>query len=338
MTYITLKPRFLTLRLIRFLFGILPISFALISCEKRPPGGNASKIPAGNNLLYAHGFGHYGGFVDRFGIYTSSDTGSTETPLIESETTLFRCPNWGKGDKIYFLGCPAGSTRTQVYSIDFNGTNIQRLSKDTLAEYTALDFSRVNERFLYGKNKAGITQLCSNNLDMNDEKVLLSGPAIGSWNPNGLNIVYGYSEPNSSGTNGMNIYLMNADGTGRTKIASNTNLNSTYSSPYISPNGNKIVYTSTREREFTNGSDTLRYTLTDVYTCNIDGSNEQRITNSVPQSDFWYNANWAKDSKTVLVIHYGIRIMYDLRLRSIDDRSDKKAISSSWLMIDAEMR
>ena len=277
-------------------------------------------------------------------VYTSSDTGSTETPLIESQTIFFCYPNWGKGDQIYFLSGPGGGGRAQVYSIDFDGTNIQRLSKDTLAEYTTLDFSPVNERFLYGKNKAGVRQLCSNNLDMNDEKVLLSGHAVGSWNPNGLNIVYSDSEPNSTGANVTNIYLMNADGTGRTKITSNTNPYPTYLSPYISPKGNKIVYTSTREREVTNhlfintGTDTLRSTLTDVYTCNIDGSNEWRITNSVPQSDFWYNANWANDSKTVLVIHHGIRQMYDLRLRNTDDRSDKKSVSSSWLIIDAEMR
>ena len=337
----------MTLRLFRYLFGILPISFALIGCEKKPPDGTtptASKIPAGNNLLYAHGFGYYGGSVDRYGIYTSSDTGSTETPLIESQTILFGYPNWGKGDKIYFLSCPLGGAGTQVYSIDFNGTNIQRLSKDTLAAYAALDFSPVNERFLYRKTKGGVKQLCSNNIGMNDEKVLLSRHASASWNPNGLNIVYSDSEPDSSGTNVMNIYLMNADGTGRTKITSNTGPSPTYFSPYISPDGKKIVYTSNRRREVTNhlfiinGTDTLWSYLTDVYTCNIDGSHEQRITNSVPQSDFWYNANWAKDSKTVLVIHHGIRIMYDLRLRNTDDRSDRKSVSSSWLMIEAEMR
>ena len=324
----------LNLRLIRYLFGILPISFALISCEKKPPGGtnaNASQIPAGNNLLYARSL------VDRFGIYTSSDTGTTETPLIESQTVLFRHPNWGKGDRIYFLSGYYGETRTQVYSIDFNGTNIQRLSKDTLAEYAALDFSPVNERFLYGKNKAGISQLCTNNLSMNDEKVLLSGHAVGSWNPNGLNIVYSYSEPNSSGENVMNIYLMNADGTGKTKITGNTLRDppATYLNPYISPNGNSIVYTSNRERQVTNTS--LRSTLMDVYTCNIDGSNEQRITNSAPQSDFWYNANWAKDNKTVLVVHYSLRMPYTLHLRNTDDNSGKQ-VSFSYYPIHADIR
>ena len=281
--------------------------------------------------------GYYGGGAVKYGIYTNSDTGGTERPLIESPTVRFQDPRWGKGDYVYFLSGYQGETRMQIYSIDFDGKNIQRLSKDTLTQYSALDFSPVNERFLYRKEKGGIKQLCSNNLQLNDEKVLVSGDADGSWNPNGRNVVYTYSEPNSSGQQVSNIYLMNADGTGKTKITNN-NLPTpptTYLNPYISPDGTRIAYTSLRERQVRNTN--LRSTLMDVYTANIDGSNEQRITDAVPQTDFWYNANWARDSKKVLVIRYGFRISYDLRLRNTDDNSDK-GLSNSWLEIDADIK
>jgi Tol biopolymer transport system component len=128
---------------------------------------------------------------------------------------------------------------------------------------------------------------------------------------------------------------MNADGTGQNKITSNANAQLTYSTPFISPDGNKIVYTSTRARLVNNTS--YISTLTDVYTCNIDGSNEARITNSVPQSDFWFNANWDKDSKRVLLIHHGIRIPYTLYIFNTADNTGKLA-TATWIKPGADIK
>ena len=328
-------------RIIYYLFNVLLIGITLLSCNKEndTPGESASKIPPGNNLLYTYSDNtSYAGFLSNspnYGIYTNSDTGGTQTPLIVSKSVAFYYPNWSNNDKIYFLSKYQGETKKQIYSINFDGTNVQRISKDTLTEYTTLDFSHINERFLYNKNTGGLRQLCSNNVQMNDEKVLLSGAVTASWGPNGNNIIYGNFEQNNSGQYIMNLYLMNADGTGQNKITSNTVAQLTYSTPFISPDGNKIVYTSTRERLVNNTN--YISSLTDAYTCNIDGSNEVRITNSVPQSDFWFNANWAKDSKRVLLFHYGIRIPYTLHIYNTDDHSVKFA-SSSWVMIDANIK
>ena len=170
---------------------------------------------------------------------------------------------------------------------------------------------------------------------MNDEKVLLSGAVSASWSPDGRSIVYSNSELNNNGEKIMNLFLMNADGTGIIKITSNILPQLTYSTPFISPGGNKILYTSYRERLVTNT--TLLSSLTDVYTCNINGSNEQRITNSYPQTESWYNANWSKDGKKMLLIYLYIRMPYSLVVRNTDNNSQIQA-TYSWGMMDADIK
>lgn len=325
-------------RIICYLLNVLWISLTIISCNR---GNNtadqpSSGVPPGNDLVYALVNAYYGGSTANYGIYTNNyDTGGTQTPLIESGTVPFYYPNWTNEDKVYFLSNYQGETRKQIYSINFDGTNVQRISKDTLTEYSTLDFSSVNGRLLYNKNTGGNKQLCSNNLQMNDEKVLLSEAVNASWNPDGRTIIYSNSELNSNGEKIMNIFVMNADGTGISKVTSNTLPHLTYSTPFVSPNGSKIIYTSYRERLVTNT--TLTSSLTDVYICNVDGSNEKRVTNSYPQTDFWYNANWAKDSKRVLLIHLGIRVPYTLRVRNTEDNSEIQA-AYSWVMMDADIK
>jgi len=326
----------LNTRIVYYLLTVLLITF--ISCNKgsNPADQPSFGVPAGNNVIYALGNGYYGGPADTYGIYTNnSDTGGTQTPLIESKKTAFYCPNWTNEDKVCFLSNYQGETKKQIYSINFDGTAVRRISNDTLSEYSTLDVSLVNGRLLYTRNTGGGKQLCSNNIQMNDEKVLLSGAVSASWSPDGRSIVYSNSELNNNGEKIMNLFLMNADGTGIIKITSNILPQLTYSTPFISPGGNKILYTSYRERLVTNT--TLLSSLTDVYTCNINGSNEQRITNSYPQTESWYNANWSKDGKKMLLIYLYIRMPYSLVVRNTDNNSQIQA-TYSWGMMDADIK
>ncbi|HET9280140.1 MAG TPA: DPP IV N-terminal domain-containing protein [Flavitalea sp.] len=294
-----------------------------ISCTK---DNNPRPIPPGNNIVYTLEHGSYAGYIEKYGIYTCSDTGGNQAPLIESKTVAFLNPRWGPDEKIYFLSKYRGESRQQVYTINNNGTQVQRVSNDTLAIFADLDVSPLTQKLLYNKNKGGITQLCSNNLQMTDEKVLLTTAASASWSPDGSRVVYSQSG---------GLYIMNADGTGQTKITSNTLQLSISSTPFISPDGSKIVYTSARDRLVTNT--TLTSYLTDVYTCNIDGSNEIRISNAVPQTDFWYNANWAADNERVLIFQYGFRIQHSMRIRNTRDNSEKSVLGF-WTTMSADIK
>lgn len=310
------------------------VSLYISSCEKDEKGGTTG-IPPGDNIVYALANSYYGGYSDKFGLYTTSDTGGVQTPLIESATVAFLDPRWGADSKIYFISKYQGESRQQIYSVNFDGTQVKRISNDTLATFTNLDVSHVTQKVLYNKHKGSVIEFCSNNLPMNDERVLLADTVSARWSPDGSKIIYSRAVPNSAGQKVMNLFLMNADGTGVIKITNNTLGLFTYADPYISPDGTKIVYTSSRDRQFTSTPQTSY--LTDVYTCNIDGSNETRVTNSVPQTDFWYNANWTTDSDRILIFQFGFRIQYSMRVRNIRDNSEK-LLASSWTMIHADTR
>lgn len=314
------------------------IGFTIVSCNRgtNPPRPPSSKVPPGNNLIYAIVTPNAGSGNVTYGIYTNNaDTGGTQTPLIESQTITFHYPNWTNEDKVYFLSNLQGEASRQIYSINFDSTNIQRISKDLSTNYYTLDFSPVNGRFLYHKNTGGSKQLCTNNLQMDDEKVLLSQEVSASWHPDGRTIVYSNWELNSNGEKIMNLFRMNADGTGITRITSNTLPQLTYQTPFISPNGSKIIYTSYRDRLVTNT--TLTSSLSDAYICDIDGSNEKRVTNSLPQTEFYYNGNWANDSKKALVIYKNIRLPYTLSVRSTENNSGAYA-AYSWDIMDSDIK
>ena len=332
--YIRVNLNLLNQRSISSFLVLLIISFLPIGCKK-DHNDNPRRIPLGNNIIYTLEHGSYAGYIEKYGIYTCSDTGSNQAPLIESKTIAFHNPRWGADEKIYFLSKYRGESRPQVYTINHNGTQVQRVSNDTLAIFADLDVSPLTQKLLYNKNKGGITQLCSNNLQMTDEKVLLPTGVSASWSPDGSRVIYSRSLPNATGQHLINLYIMNADGTGQTKITNNTLQLFTYSTPFISPDGTKIVYTSARDRLVTNT--TLTSYLTDVYTCNIDGSNEIRISNAVPQTDFWYNANWAADNERVLIFRWGFRLQHSMRIRNTRDNSEKSVLGF-WTTMSADIK
>ena len=142
--YIRTKYEFLNRRIIYYLFNVLFFGITLSNCDRGTdtpiPDVATYRIPPGNNLVYTYSDSYYPGFANNYGIYTNSDTGGTQTPLIESKSIAFYYPNWSSNDKIYFLSKYQGETKKQIYSINFDGTNVQRISKDTLTEYTTLDF------------------------------------------------------------------------------------------------------------------------------------------------------------------------------------------------------
>jgi len=197
------------------LFFPLVIILSFLNCKKTNSEKDTT-IPTENVVLYVRSIG--GGYANPptgYGIYTNSDTGGTERPLIESNTLQFYNPNWAKNNKIYF-NCNCGGERyQQIYSINTNGTNISRVSKDTSVVNLLADISPFNDKMLYYKVNGGSVQTCTNNLVGTDEKLLPINGDYFSWHPNKSELVFIDKEINSSGENIMNIYLINEDGGGK---------------------------------------------------------------------------------------------------------------------------
>ena len=102
------------------LFFPLVIILSFLNCKKTNSKKDI-KIPPGNVVLYVRSIG--GGYANPptgYGIYTNSDTGGTERPLIESSTFQFSNPTWAKNNKIYwhqkyFIHCLLFVRNTQQY-------------------------------------------------------------------------------------------------------------------------------------------------------------------------------------------------------------------------------
>jgi Tol biopolymer transport system component len=82
------------------------------------------------------------------------------------------------------------------------------------------------------------------------------------------------------GTN-EEIYIMNADGSGQTRLTFN---NFRDVCPSISPDGRKIVFSSNRDGDY------------EIYIMNCDGSNQQRLTTSV---GFDLHPDWSPDGSKI---------------------------------------
>lgn len=96
-----------------------------------------------------------------------------------------------------------------------------------------------------------------------------------AWSPDGAKIVF-YSDRDGA----SEIYVMNADGPGQTRLTNNPSQDLL---PALSPDGAKIAFVSNRD-----GTDLWDPSAHEIYVMNADGSNQTRLTNNT----------WADSSPT----------------------------------------
>jgi PKD repeat protein len=81
-----------------------------------------------------------------------------------------------------------------------------------------------------------------------------------SWSPNGAKIAFA-----SDQTGDWEIFIMNADGSGKAQLTSNVGFDV---APAISPDGTKIIFVSDRDGDF------------EIFVMNIDGTNVTQLTSN----------------------------------------------------------
>jgi TolB protein len=85
------------------------------------------------------------------------------------------------------------------------------------------------------------------------------------WSPDGTKLAYGSTQDGN-----FDIYLMNPDGTGQTRLTSHTATNDAF--PEFSPDGTKIALTSWNAN--------LDAVSAEVYVMNADGTGRVQLTNN----------------------------------------------------------
>ncbi len=111
-----------------------------------------------------------------------------------------------------------------------------------------------------------------------------------AWSPDGRKIAFMAQEPGASGLDpDYNIYVMNADGSGITKL---TNGPGTEGFPAWSPDGTQIAFSSTQE-DCSNTDDPGCLSTGDIgpfyalFVMNADGSGQTRLTDTFAQLMDW---------------------------------------------------
>jgi len=114
------------------------------------------------------------------------------------------------------------------------------------------------------------------NIDGSSLKALTSGAAYHAecaYSPDGTQIVYASNEDGS-----MNLYVMDSDGANTRKLTFGTSCY--HGGPFFSPDGTKIIFRADQDKP-----DYLQ-----IYTINIDGSNEEQLTanQAVNWAPYWH--------------------------------------------------
>jgi TolB protein len=141
------------------------------------------------------------------------------------------------------------------------------------------------------------------------------------WSPDGMKIVFtshrkldGSDAANANGT--MNVWVMNADGTGVNALTSVT-ADADSDRPQWSPDGTKIVFESRRKLD---GSDAANANNTmNIWMVNADGSGSKPLTSLTAAGADSRNPQWSQD---------GAKVVFDSGRKL--DGSDSANLSSSY--------
>ena len=171
----------------------------------------------------------------------------------------------------------AGTTRTSTTS---DGRGVRELTFSNAYDGDPA-WSRLNKVAFESERTRNseiwtIASTAATSCNLTDSPTFDGDPA---WSPDGAR---SRSPPN--GTTAIEIYIMNADGSGVTRL---TNTPGFDENPSWSPNGKRIAFESTRDGNL------------EVYAMNADGSKQTRVTNH-PALDAL--PSWSRDSKRIVFV------------------------------------
>ena len=135
------------------------------------------------------------------------------------------------------------------------------------------------------------------------------------WTPDGDHIIFDGNERGKSG----DIYIVRSDGSELKRISASSGGYAIDSWPDISPDGTRVVYTTSRHR-------TMRKRNFEIETSKLDGSDRRRLTENLVHD---VSPAWSPDGSRIAFKNYkdGNEIVV-----MAADGSDKRNLSDSWTL------
>src|SRR5256714_1622743 len=259
--------------------------------------------PNGNKILFQSDRDHPDtGYMDIY-VMNSDGSGGTRLTTDPNDDSM---ASWSPdGTKVVFQSMRNG-VNYQVYSMNADGSNQVNLTNGSSSDgepswspdgtkivfASDRDHSGFDSIYVMNSNGGNQQALTSSNANLEDTEPV--------WSPDGSKIAFVSTRDSTTGTwqetdddgnyitkskvhINKEVYVMNADGSGQTRL---TNDLANDDCPSWSPDGSKIVFRSDRERDCCDPS-------AQVWTMNTDGGG---LTNISSSGNGDYSASWTSGS------------------------------------------
>jgi len=202
--------------------------------------------------------------------------GSNKRKLtMDGRRTRFESPTWSAdGTQLAFsTSTPMQSITPDIYTSDTDGSDLTNLTKNPENDESEPDYSPNGSQMCFtgGNFKTGFGIYIMNSDGSNPTRLVGDEPPESlysscDWSPDGTKIAFTYPPDRHGGEWPADVYVMNADGSGKINLTKSPEV--AEGDPSWSPDGTKITFTSDREGD------------SDIYTMDADGSEVTQVTNS----------------------------------------------------------